>query len=204
MLNFRKAKLARLAANTSQFPGDGKAQIVFAGKSNVGKSSLINLLTGQRSLARVGGAPGKTRQILFFDVDDSFYLVDVPGYGYARAGKSEKAEFSRLTDAYFTSDEPIALVFLLLDCRHKPSAEDLAMLDWLAESRFPYSVILTKADKLKQAEIRRQVNALQDHISQHQDIDCRVLVSSASKRRGIGEIRGLIAGFLGLDLLPVD
>ncbi len=203
-LNFRKAQLACLVATKKQLPTDGVPQIVFSGKSNVGKSSLINLLCGQNKLARVASTPGKTRNILFYDIDDKLYFVDVPGYGYAKVAGFEQQRFNQLTNDYLSSKQPIALYLQLLDCRHKLNLEDQQMVTWLAEKEVPFAIVLTKCDKLKPNELRKQVQALKTQLLSLTGLDINCLQTSTLKRKGIQEIRQMIASHLGYSVLAND
>ncbi|MGM9636501.1 MAG: ribosome biogenesis GTP-binding protein YihA/YsxC [Eubacteriales bacterium] len=154
--NFVKTTLRITAGLKSQFPTDSLPQIALSGRSNVGKSSLINRLIGRKSLARVSSSPGKTITVNFYEVDASFYLVDLPGYGYARRPGEDRARWSELTDGYFGSgkqkNDRIAAVAQLIDLKVGPTADDLTMLDFLTRVGIPFFVIATKADKLNKTE----------------------------------------------------
>ncbi len=197
ILNFREARLAIHAGNKKQFPQEGVPEVIFAGKSNVGKSSLINLLTGKKNLARTASTPGKTRQVLFYSIDEQLYFVDVPGYGYAAGGKAGKQEFSQLTDDYFRLSQAKALILLLIDCRHKLSQDDRQMLVWLAELGVPFTVVLTKIDKLKTQALNKQYKNLSVEIEELVGRSLKPLKTSATERKGIQELRCLIAEHLG-------
>lgn len=157
---FKKAVFSRYVADISQLPEDSLPQVLFAGKSNVGKSSLINCLCRQKKLARHSSEAGKTRGLIFFDVNRQFYLVDLPGYGYANASKKEREAFSRLTDCYVSHEKRIVLILHLIDIRHLPTALDLQMIQWLEERAHPYLLLLNKADKLSAAEAGRAEQAI--------------------------------------------
>ena len=150
MLNLHKAEFIRSAVKPSDFPSDGLPQIVFAGKSNVGKSSTINKILNRRNFARVGGQPGKTIHINFFSIDQQVYFVDLPGYGYAKVSKAERDRWGRLLETYFASDK-ITLGFQLVDIRHKPTADDKVMADWFLSTGKPFVVIANKWDKIKKS-----------------------------------------------------
>ncbi|MCL2036132.1 MAG: ribosome biogenesis GTP-binding protein YihA/YsxC [Oscillospiraceae bacterium] len=139
----------------TQIPAVAKPEIAFSGRSNVGKSSLINKLLNRKSLARVSSRPGKTVTINFFDIDETVFIVDLPGYGYAKIAKSEKERFGVLTERYLKSKR-VSLLVQLLDFRHPPTKDDLLMLDFLEESKIPHVIILTKADKLKKSQREKQ------------------------------------------------
>ncbi len=152
-MNFLKPEFITSAASESGFIADGRPQIVFAGRSNVGKSSVINALTGRRNLARVGAQPGKTAQINYFLIDETAYLVDLPGYGYAKVSQAERDRWGRLMEAYFARRELITLGCMIVDARHKPTADDLTMAGWFRSAQCPLVVVANKLDKLKKSEI---------------------------------------------------
>lgn len=149
------------AASPEQFPGDGLPEVAFLGRSNVGKSSLLNALAGIRNLARVSSTPGRTRLVNFFRVGDDFYLADLPGYGYARVSEAERRSWEGLVTSYITDRTPLALAVLLVDLRHEPTAGDETMRAWLDHEGLPYVVVGTKADKLSKSEVARRKRALE-------------------------------------------
>lgn len=152
-VNISKTILKITAGLPSQFPSDQKAQIAFSGRSNVGKSSLMNALIGRKNLARVSQNPGKTITINFYEVDSAFYLVDLPGYGYARRTASEQAKWSALVDGYFTDGgERVTAVAQLIDLKVGATKDDLMMLDFLRSAQIPFFVVATKADKLNKTQ----------------------------------------------------
>ncbi len=158
-LNLNNVSLKITAGNIRQFPRSATPQIALAGRSNVGKSSLINTILCRRSLARVSSSPGKTITVNYYDVDGSLYLVDLPGYGYAKRPQTDKARWSELTDGYFTknpSRDRIMLVLQLVDMRIGPTADDVMMLDWMNASGVPFAIAATKADKLSSARSRAE------------------------------------------------
>lgn len=165
-LNLQNTVLKISAGTPKQIPGAPKAQVAFSGRSNVGKSSLINTLLGRKSLARVSSAPGKTVTINFYEVDKKLYLVDMPGYGFARRSPEEKRKWSELTDGYFTSNpnlDRLALVVQLIDSRIGPTADDEMMLDYLRQAGLSYVIVATKVDKLNATERKANLAALQSH-----------------------------------------
>ena len=152
-VNINKTNLKITAGLPSQCPQDGKPQIAFSGRSNVGNSSLMNALIGRKSLARVSSSPGKTITVNFYEVDSSFYLVDLPGYGYAKRTASEQAKWSSLVDGYFTDGgERVTAVAQLIDLKVGPTKDDLMMLNFLREMKMPFFVVATKADKPNKTE----------------------------------------------------
>lgn len=165
-LNLQNTVLKISAGTPKQIPGDPKVQVAFSGRSNVGKSSLINTLLGRKSLARVSSAPGKTVTINFYEVDKKLYLVDMPGYGFARRSPEEKRKWSELTDGYFTNNpniDRLALVVQLIDSRIGPTADDEMMLDYLRQAGLSYVIVATKVDKLNATERKANLAALQNH-----------------------------------------
>ena len=165
-LNLQKVNLKISAGLPSQFPSDPRPQVAFSGRSNVGKSSLINTLLSRKSLARVSSAPGKTITINFYDVDQKLYLVDLPGYGFAKRNPEDKKKWSALTDGYFTKNRNIdrlSLVLQLVDSRLPPTADDEMMLEFLRSAGLPYAVVATKTDKLNATERKANLEALRAH-----------------------------------------
>lgn len=147
-MNFNKAEFDKAFGISQQLPMSDKPEITFAGRSNVGKSSLLNKLFNRKNLARVSSVPGKTVTINFYNVDNQRF-VDLPGYGYAKISKQERDRFGELMEGYFQSGRQINLVVQLIDMRHKPTADDYSMISFLEQMRIPFIVVLTKADKLK-------------------------------------------------------
>ena len=165
-LNLQNVTLKISAGTPKQFPSDPRGQVAFSGRSNVGKSSLINSLLGRKSLARVSSSPGKTITINFYDVDKKLYLVDLPGYGFAKRSPEDKKQWSALTDGYFTQNKNIdrlALVLQLIDSRVGPTADDEMMLNWLNGANVPYIVVATKVDKLNKTDRKKNLEALRNH-----------------------------------------
>lgn len=166
-LHFNQVEFIRSAVKPADFLRDGLPQMAFAGRSNVGKSSVINRLVNRKNYARVGASPGKTSQINYFKIEDKAYLVDLPGYGYAKVSKAERNRWGRLMEAYFASGL-ITLGVMIVDARHKPTADDVTMANWFLEEDCPVVVAANKLDKLKKSEIEpnlqriREVLALRD------------------------------------------
>ena len=154
-INVNNASIALTVGNASQFPKDPRPEIALSGRSNVGKSSLINTLLGRKSLARVSSSPGKTITINYYDIDKKLYLVDLPGYGYAKRSNESKKSWSSLTDDFFVknpSRDAIKLVIQLIDIRVGPTEDDVMMINWLIEQDMPFVVVTTKSDKLSNAQ----------------------------------------------------
>ena len=155
--------------NKSQYPKNNLPEIVLAGKSNVGKSSFVNSMINRKSLARVSGTPGKTATINFYDIDDKIYLVDLPGYGYAQRSKEEKAKWGKMMEDYLANREPLVQTILLVDSRHKPTADDITMADWIRHYHDRLIVVATKTDKLKKREIEPNLELIYDTLSLTED-----------------------------------
>ena len=200
-LNLNNVNLRISAGLPKQFPTDPMVQIAFSGRSNVGKSSLINSLLGRKSLARVSSAPGKTITINFYDVDKKLFLVDLPGYGFAKRRPEDKEQWSSLTDGYFTKNPRIdllKLVIQLIDSRVGPTADDEMMLQFLREAEIPFLVVATKSDKLNATERKKSSELLHSH----PDIpaDTPILFYSALKGEGKNELWRAIADFTDVKL----
>lgn len=188
-LNYQAAKFAASYGTASQLPPSTAPEVAFVGRSNVGKSSIMNKLFGRRGLVKVSSTPGKTQAVNFFDVDGAAF-VDLPGYGYAKVAKAEKGRFSSLIDGYLSSGRRIALVVSLIDIRHEASALDLQMTGMLERIDLPYLVAFTKADKLSRAQQQRQVAALCRQLAAT-GADPVVVATSARTGQGIDEMRAL-------------
>lgn len=193
-MNYNNAKFLTSYGEFEQIPPSERPEIAFSGRSNVGKSSLINKIFNRKSLARVSATPGKTATINFYELEN-VYIVDLPGYGYAKVSKSEKQSWNRLIGGYLAAERELALVFQLIDFRHPPTADDLSMVNYLIDGGFPFVVVLTKADKLskKQREERRQ--ALFDELPCAEDIT--MVEFSAETGEGVEEIRAIIEEIAG-------
>ncbi|MBR7142885.1 MAG: YihA family ribosome biogenesis GTP-binding protein [Clostridia bacterium] len=177
---FKKIDFVRSAGAPNQFLRDGRPHVVFSGKSNVGKSSAICKLANRKNLARVSAQPGKTVTVNFFLADDSFYLVDLPGYGYAKRPRSQIEALAKITEGYLFSDCPICLILQLLDLRHPPTADDLLMIDWLRQSGRAWAVLATKADKLSPTAASKALEALRQQLGE----DVPVIAFSAQSGQG--------------------
>ncbi len=181
-MKIKKAELEAVAVKKQQYPAGDKKEIAFAGRSNVGKSSLLNLLTGRKSLARVSGAPGKTRTINFYNVNDEFRIVDLPGYGYAKVSKSESEKWGEMMESYLENREQLLKVVQLVDIRHAPSAQDIQMYDYLKHFGLDGIVVATKADKVSRNEMNKNIALIRKTLAMGaEDI---VVPVSALKRTG--------------------
>lgn len=178
----KRSELEAIGTKTEQFPAPDKAEIAFAGRSNVGKSSLLNLLTGRRNLARVSGSPGKTRTINFYLCNGEFRIVDLPGYGYARLSKSQQESWGAMMENYLENRENLRKVVLLVDIRHKPSAQDIQMYDYLKYYGLDGVVVATKADKISGNERQKNLALIRKTLGM--DRDDVLIPVSALKRKG--------------------
>lgn len=192
-INFNKADFVRSAASPEQFLRDGRKQVAFAGRSNVGKSSVINRLLNRKNLARVGASPGKTTQVNYFNIDDKLYLVDLPGYGYAKVSKAERDRWGRLMENYFHSSGLIDLGVLIVDARHKPTADDVTMHDFFRASGCPVLVVANKVDKLKRSEIEPSLALIRETLDLGEDET--LIPFSAEKGDGKERLLGLLREF---------
>lgn len=188
-MEFRNAEFYSSYGRFEQLPPSQKLEIAFAGRSNVGKSSLINKVFGRKALARVSSVPGKTQTVNFYKLDDIF-IVDLPGYGYAKVSKSEKKRWQELIGGYFAAGRDIGLVFSLVDMRHPPTADDITMINFLIDSETPFCVVLTKADKLNKSERTARLKALKDELPMYDELT--ILTFSAVTGEGVDEIRQII------------
>ena len=161
-INVQKAEFILSAASPKDFRRDALPQVAFAGRSNVGKSSVINRLLNRKNFARVGAAPGKTTQINYFKIDNAFYLVDLPGYGYARVSKGERDRWGRLMEGYFADPELMTLGVMIVDARHKPTADDCTMAQWYRGAGCPFLVVANKLDKLKKSEVEGNLQRIRE------------------------------------------
>lgn len=184
-INFNQAEFVLSAASPQQFIRDGRRQIAFAGRSNVGKSSVINRLLNRKNLAHVGASPGKTTQINYFLIDNKIYLVDLPGYGYAKVSKSERDRWGKLMENYFQSSGLIDLGVLIVDSRHKPTADDVTMCDFFRTSGCPMFIVANKTDKLKKTELERNLALIRETL----DLDETEQLFPFSAEKGDGKER---------------
>jgi GTP-binding protein len=162
MVNLQKAEFVLSAVSPKNFIQDGRPQVAFAGRSNVGKSSVINRLLNRKNFARVGAAPGKTVHVNYFNIDGAFYLVDLPGYGYAKVSKAERDRWGRLMEDYFARPDLLTLGVMIVDARHKPTADDCTMFQWFRETGCPLIIVANKLDKLKKSEIAANLQRIRD------------------------------------------
>ena len=188
-INFNKAEFVLSAVRSGTFIRDGRPQVTFAGRSNVGKSSVINRLLNRKNFARVGATPGKTNQINYFRIDDQLYFTDLPGYGYAKVSKEERDRWGRLMESYFQEQGLITLGVLIVDARHKPTADDVTMCDWFKGTGCPLIVVANKLDKLKKKEIEPNLQTIRDILT----LDEEDILIPFSAEKGTGKTELLAA-----------
>lgn len=195
-MEIKKAEFTISSAKLSQCPNDTKAEFAFIGRSNVGKSSLINMLTGRKALAKTSATPGKTLLINHFNINDEWYIVDLPGYGFAKRSKKVQEEINKMISSYILNREQLVNVFLLIDVRHDPQKIDMDFMQWLGENGVPFSIVFTKADKLGPVKARmnaeKYLNSLLDtweELPPH-------FITSSEKRLGRDELLDYIESIL--------
>ncbi len=191
-MNFNNAKYEKSFGTFSQLEASDLPEICFSGRSNVGKSSLINKVLGRKDIARVSSKPGKTVTINFFLLEN-LRLVDLPGYGYAKVADAEKMRWSELMEGYFGSGRNIKMVFQLVDMRHPVQEFDLSMIDFLSQMGIPYTVVLTKADKLNKSETEKRLSLVKEELGEFAD-EVPIIPFSALKGTGVEDIRKIIEG----------
>ena len=190
----KNVNLETVCGITSRLPENDKQEVAFAGKSNVGKSSLINALMNRKSYARISATPGKTQTINFYNINEEVYLVDLPGYGYAKVSEKEKAQWGKLVERYLHGSSMLKAVFLLIDIRHVPSANDRMMYEWILDKGFQPIMILTKLDKLKRSQVQKQIKVVKEGLKLVPGT--RVIPFSSVTKQGREEIWEVIESFL--------
>lgn len=193
-VNWNMAEFIRSAVKPTDFPRDSLPQVVFAGRSNVGKSSAINCLLNRKNFARVGSSPGKTTHINYFLIDRKLYLVDLPGYGYAKVSKQERDRWGRLIEAWFADTDRMALGILIVDARHKPTADDCTMAEVFLNLGKPFTVVANKLDKLKKGEVEGNLLQIRDTLNLPEAVS--VISFSAENGEGKSELSGKIINCL--------
>ena len=186
----RSINLETVCGVTSTLPVNDKPEVAFAGKSNVGKSSLINALMNRKAYARTSATPGKTQTINFYNINDALYLVDLPGYGYARVSEKEKEQWGKMIERYLHGSAQLRAVFLLIDIRHEPSANDRMMYKWVVEQGYQPVIIATKLDKIKRSQVQKHVKMLKEGLSLIPGT--KVIPFSSTTKQGRDEIWELI------------
>lgn len=196
----KKAELDIVCGITSKLPETGQFEVAFAGKSNVGKSSLINTLMNRKNLARTSAQPGKTQTINFYHINDEFYLVDLPGYGYAKASAEIKAKWGKMIERYLYTSKNLRAVFLLIDIRHEPGSNDCIMYEWIKSRGYEPIVIATKADKIKRSQIQKQTALVKNTLGMPKDSE--VFLFSSQTKQGADRIWEKIEGLMQNDNDP--
>lgn len=194
MIVFQKTDFIKSAVKPGDFIRDKRPQITFAGRSNVGKSSVINSLVKRKNFARVGSQPGKTSQINYFLIDNSIYLTDLPGYGYAKVSKAERDRWGKLMESYFAEPGLISAGVMIVDSRHKPTADDITMAEWFKNSGCPLIVVANKTDKAKKSELESNIQIIRDTLALPEDIS--IIPYSAEKGTGRDKLIGEIERYL--------
>lgn len=192
----KTAELETVCGVTSKLPEHDAPEFAFAGKSNVGKSSLINGLMNRKNLARTSQQPGKTQTINFYRINQEFYFVDLPGYGYARVSETEKAKWGKMIERYLTGSEVLKIVFLLIDIRHEPGANDRQMYDWVVSSGFTPVIIATKLDKINRSQKDKQVKLIRTTLKCGQEV--KVIPYSSVTKQGREEILALMEEYVAV------
>lgn len=185
-INLNRVGFVKSAASKSGFIRDGRPSIVFAGKSNVGKSSVINRLLNRKNFARVGSQPGKTIHVNYFDVDGKCYFVDLPGYGYAAVSKAERDRWGALMEAFFAESGLITLGVHIVDARHKPTGDDVTMSEWFKSSGMPFVVVANKCDKLSKSAVEPNIALIRETLALPDET--KIIAFSAEKGTGRGEL----------------
>lgn len=186
----KSINLETVCGITSSLPENDKPEVAFAGKSNVGKSSLINALMNRKSYARISATPGKTQTINFYNINDALYLVDLPGYGYAKVSEKEKVQWGKMIERYLHGSGQLRAVFLLIDIRHEPSANDKMMYKWIVDQGYEPVIIATKLDKIKRSQVQKHVKMLKEGLALVPGT--RVIPFSSVTKQGRDEIWDLI------------
>jgi len=184
----KKSEFIISNTDVAKCPSDGKPEYAFTGRSNVGKSSLINMLTGKKGLALTSSTPGKTQLINHFLINDEWYLVDLPGYGYAKRGKQGREQIQRIIDNYLDKREALTCLFVLLDCRHEPQKNDLEFINRLGESGIPFAIVFTKTDKLSRSKLNENVNLYRDVLLETWEELPPIFYTSSEHKQGKEEL----------------
>lgn len=195
-MKIKKSEIVAVTGNPSQYPEDNMKEIAFAGRSNVGKSSLLNMITNRKKLAKVSSSPGKTQTINFYEINDKFRIVDLPGYGYAKVSRSLSNSWGNMMDQYFNTREGLVTVIQLIDIRHEPTKQDIQMYEYLKHFNLDGIVVATKADKISRNEINKNVSVIRKKLKM-EDHDIVILTSSL-KKTGYDELLDIIEQLIEL------
>lgn len=193
-MDVQNVKLEAVGVKFEQFPETGYPEVAFAGRSNVGKSSLINGLINRKALARTSGQPGKTQTINFYNVEETLYFVDLPGYGYARTSKTNRESWGKMIEYYLNRRKELGMILLLVDIRHKPNENDQLMMDYIRKSGLEPLVVATKADKLKRSQVKKHIKIIADTLKL--ETTDQVIPFSAMTKQGKDEVWTEIDGWL--------
>ncbi|MGN0240738.1 MAG: ribosome biogenesis GTP-binding protein YihA/YsxC [Candidatus Weimeria sp.] len=185
-MKIKSVELETVCGITSKLPANAHPEVAFAGRSNAGKSSLINCLMQRNSLARTSSSPGKTQTINYYNINGELYLVDLPGYGYAKISRETAEKWGRMIENYLTASEQLRAVFLLVDIRHEPSQQDLQMIDYLAYLEIETVIIATKADKIKRSQLQKNLSAIKKSISENTNAPSEIIILPFSSVTGQG------------------
>lgn len=195
-MNLNNARYELTAVRPDQYPGGSMPEVAFVGRSNVGKSSIINALLNRKNLARVAATPGKTKEINFYNIDDVLYLVDLPGYGYASVSKDKKLSWGEVMETYLNLRLQLKLLVLLVDIRHKPSDDDRIMYDWICQRKVPHLVVATKLDKISRNQLKARLGEISATLGA--DGETEILPFSSETKQGRDELWARIRQMAGL------
>ena len=195
------SEIVMSAVSPKQYPEDGRPEIALAGRSNVGKSSTINTILNRRKLARVSSSPGKTRTINFYLINEEFYLVDLPGYGYAKVSKNEKATWGKMMETYLSSRQNLYEVVLLVDIRHEPTNDDKMMYDWIKHYGYGSIVVATKSDKISKGAYQKHFKVIREKLGMSPED--KIIPISSLKREGIDKLWGSLEDIFMANDLPI-
>ena len=196
-MEVRNVSLAAVGVKMSQYPTDGRPEVAFVGKSNVGKATLINAMVGRRALARTSSQPGKTRTINFYDVEGLMYIVDVPGYGYAKAPKTEIEKWGKMIEEYLQNRQELRSIVMLIDIRHEPGKNDKIMYDWLKHYGYDIIIAATKSDKIKRSQLQKNLSVIRKSLDLKEG---EILIPfSGPEKKGVKELWDAIENVIGLE-----
>ncbi|MCX7709679.1 MAG: ribosome biogenesis GTP-binding protein YihA/YsxC [Clostridia bacterium] len=185
-MNLNNAKFELSAVKPAQYPATSVPEVAFAGRSNVGKSSIINTLLNRKSIARVGAAPGKTREINFYNIDQVLYFVDLPGYGYASVSKEKKSTWGAIIETYLNTRQQLKLIIMMVDIRHKPTEDDKMMYNWIVSNHLQHIVVASKADKISRGQIKARLQEISSTLGIEEGVT--IIPFSSEKRTGKEEL----------------
>ncbi|SCZ09947.1 ribosome biogenesis GTP-binding protein YihA/YsxC [Alkaliphilus peptidifermentans] len=200
-MKIKTSEIVMSAVSPKQYPDDGFPEVAFVGRSNVGKSSTINTLLGRKKLARISSSPGKTRTINFYLINQEYYMVDLPGYGYAKVSKDERASWGKIIETYLSSRDNLYEVMLLVDIRHEPTKDDQLMYDWIKHYGFGKIVIATKSDKIPRSQMQKQFKLIRETLKMAPED--KILPISSLKKQGIDELWKALTDFFIEKELPI-